>query len=133
MQKLLNAFIVIALTALPVSGAVFQYCVPVTTDKTPTEAFLWVPARAEQIRGLVIGGMTLMEREMARDGLIRKACADEQLGIVFLKCGLMKSDLQKILNDLAGASGYRELSTAPLMFVGHSAGGSQAKARAVNL
>jgi len=133
MQRLLNALIIIALTALPVSGAVFQYCVPVTTDKTPSEAFLWVPAHAERIRGLVVGGMTLMERKMARDAAIRKACAEEQLGIVFLKCGLMKSDLQKVLHDLAGVSGYRELPAAPLLFVGHSAGGPQAKALAVKM
>jgi hypothetical protein len=37
----------------------------------------------------------------------------------------------QVLNDLARVSGYRELPMAPLMFVGHSAGGPQAKALAI--
>ena len=36
-----------------------------------------------------------------------------------------------LLDDFAAASGYHELSVAPLFFVGHSVGGPQAKAAAV--
>jgi hypothetical protein len=75
--------------------------------------------------------MTLAERELVKDPHIRKACAAEQLAIVFLKSGLGSVDIQKALDDLARASGYRELSIAPLFFVGHSAGGPQAKAAAL--
>lgn len=39
--------------------------------------------------------------------------------------------MQKAIDDLATASGYRELSVAPLFFFGYSAGGPQAKAMAV--
>ena len=113
--------------------AVFQYCVPVTTTKNPSVAFLWIPSQALQVRGVVIGGMTLMEREFSKDPQIRKACADQQLAIVFLKCGLGSVDLQKVLDDLAKVSGYRELSIAPLMFIGHSAGGPQAKDLAIRM
>jgi hypothetical protein len=38
-----------------------------------------------------------------------------------------------VLNDLARVSGYRELPVAPLMFVGHSAGGPQAKGLAIKM
>lgn len=127
------ALIVLAIFTLPASGAVFQYSVEVATERGPSEAFLWIPPKARQIRGAVVGGMTLMEREMAKDARIRRACADEQLAVVFLKCGLLKGDLQKVLDDLARVSGYGELSAAPLMFVGHSAGGPQAKALAVKM
>ena len=133
MRKGSYALIILAIAASPAWGAVFQYRADVATDKAPSEAFLWIPAQAKRIRGAVVGGMTLMEREMARDAVVRKACADEQLAIVFLKCGLMKSDLQKILGDLAEASGCRELIKTPLMFVGHSAGGPQAKTLAVKM
>lgn len=115
----------------PAAGAVFQYAVPVTTEKAQSEAFLWIPPTATQVRGVVMAGMTLMEREFAKDAQIRQACADAQLAIVFLKCGLGAADLQKVLDDCAKASGYRELATAPLLFVGHSAGGPQAKAAAI--
>ncbi len=38
-----------------------------------------------------------------------------------------------MLDDLARASGYQELSAAPLLFVGHSAGGPQAESCAVQM
>jgi len=118
---------------LAASDSVFQYTVPVTTEKNPSAAFLWIPPDAKQVRGVVMAGMTLMEREFVKDPVIRKACADEQLAIVFLKCGLGATDLPKVLGDLAKISGYRELPMAPLFFVGHSAGGPQAKARAIEM
>ncbi len=133
MRPIHNALIVLAVSASLASGAVFQYTVPVAAQRGRSAAFLWIPPEAKQVRGVAIGGMTLMERELAKDAVIRRACADEQLAIVFLKCGLGRPDLQKVLDDLAKGSGYRELSAAPLMFVGHSAGGPQAKACAVKL
>ena len=120
-------------SALPAVQAVFQYAVPVETQKTPSTAFLWIPPAAKQVRGVVIAGMTLMEREFVVDPHIRKACESESLALLFLKCGLQATDLQKALDDLAAASGYTELSKAPLAFVGHSAGGPQAQALAANM
>jgi len=131
MRSTAFAFVLFACSSL--SAAVFQYTAPVTGDKGQSAAFLWIPPQAEQVRGVVIGGMTLMEREFAKDDRIRQACADEQLAIIFLKCGLGAVDVQKALDDLAAISGYRELSVAPLFFVGHSAGGPQAKACAIRM
>jgi len=125
--------IFLVFSAASVSAAVFQYSAPVTTNKGEAAAFLWIPPQAERVRGVVIGGMTLMERELAKDPQIRRACAREQLALLFLKCGLGATDPQRVLDDLARVSGYRELSSAPLMFVGHSAGGPQAKACAVKM
>ena len=125
--------VVVAALAACAPAAVFQYAVPVETQRGQAAAFLWIPPRAQQVRGVVMGGMTLMEREFAKDPVIREACAAEGLAIVFLKCGLGAVDVQKVLDDLAAASGYRELSAAPLMFVGHSAGGPPAKELAVKM
>jgi hypothetical protein len=133
MWHVLGALIVLAILAFPASGAVFQYSVAVTTEKGESEAFLWIPPQVKQVRGVVMAGMTLMERECVKDARIRQACADQQLAIVFLKCGLLAADTQKVLGDLAKASGYRELAVAPLMFIGHSAGGPQAKACAAKM
>ena len=116
----------IVMLAANANAAVFQYAVPVQTSRGERMAFLWIPPKAKQVRGVIMAGMTLMEREFAKDSRIREACADEQLAIVFLKCGLRAANLQSVLDDLAKSSGYRELSIAPLMFVGHSAGGPQA-------
>lgn len=132
--KFLMLVVAIALAGQAAPAAVFQYSIPVQPAKgRPSEAFLWIPPDAKQVRGVVLAGMTLMEREFAKDSQIRKACADQQLAIVFLKCGLGSVDAQKVLDDLAAASGYTEISVAPLLFVGHSAGGPQAKALAIKL
>jgi len=123
--------VAIALAACALNAAVFQFSVPVATAKNESSAFLWIPSEAKQVRGVVMVGMTLMEREFAKDAVIRKACTDEQLAIVFLKCGLGQADVQKVLDDFANISGYAELSRAPLFFVGHSAGGPRAKECAI--
>jgi len=127
---LLGVALCLLLGTPPVSAAVFQYAAPVATSKGESTAFLWIPPEATRLRGAIISGMTLMEREMAKDACIRESCAGESLAIVFLKCGLGSVDVQRVLDDLADVSNYHELSTAPLMFVGHSAGGPQAKALA---
>ncbi|HUT32561.1 MAG TPA: hypothetical protein VNE39_03690 [Planctomycetota bacterium] len=133
MRHVCSALAIVASLAASAFAAVFQYTVPVATSKGESAAFLWIPPQARQVRGVVMGGMTLMERECAKDPRLRQACAAEQLAIVFLKCGLGSADLQKVLDDLGTASGCRELSVAPLLFVGHSAGGPQAKACAVKM
>lgn len=114
----------------PAADAVFQFATTAPLKKGTCTAHLWVPPQAKTIRGVVVGGMTLAERELARDATIRRACGDEQLAIVFVDSGLASFDLQRLLDDLANVSGYRELSVVPLFFVGHSAGGPQAKASA---
>lgn len=121
---LLNFFI-----AGAVSAAVFQYAAPGTTAKGESQAFLWIPAEAQKVRGVIMAGLTLMEREFVKDPVIRQACADEQLAMLFLKCGLGAVDLQKVLDDFARVSGYEELSAAPLFFVGHAAGNRAATVR----
>jgi len=115
------------------ADAVFQYRVAAPTAKADTAAFLWIPPEAKQVRGVLMAGMTLAERELVKDPQVRKACAREQLAIVFLKSGLGSVDLQKVLDELAKVSGYQELAAAPLFFVGHSAGGPQAKEAAVKM
>lgn len=109
------------------AGAVFQYSLAVETKKGERDAFLWVPHEAPKVRGLVLGGMTLMEREFAKDAVIRKACAEAGVGILFLKTGLGSVDVQAVLDRFAKHTGHGEISTAPLFFIGHSAGGPQAR------
>ncbi len=112
-------------------GAVFQFAVPVKVEKGNSSAFLWIPPQAKQVRGVIMAGTTVAEKELSKDPVIRKACADQQIAIVLLKCGLAATDLQVVLDDLAKASGYGEISVAPLVFIGHSAGGPQAQQMAV--
>jgi len=81
MRRLCSSLIGLVFLTASVSAAVFQYSVPVATSRGDRSAFLWIPSGAKQVCGVVIGGMTLMEREFAKDRCIRKACADQQVGM----------------------------------------------------
>lgn len=119
--------------ALPAraNDAVFQYMVPIKTTKAASFAYLWLPPASKHIRGAVVAGMTLAEREIVKDPRVRRACADHDLALVFLKTGIASVDIPEVMASLAKASSYDELATIPLFFVGHSAGGPQAKAAAI--
>jgi hypothetical protein len=116
----------------PVGTAqVYQYAVP-AQDVAGKEitAYLWVPPEADRLRGVLVGGQTLMEPAFAGDPAVRQACAAEKLAIVYFSPALdaqfdyrakdSPARLQKALDDLAEASGYRELAAAPLFPFGHS-------------
>ena len=107
-------------------AAVFQYKVSIPTEKGEHSAFLWVPPDAPKIRGVVMAGQTLMEKAFSQDPDVREACAGQGLAMVFTTVGLNGQDIPKTLDDLSAISGFQEISTAPLFFVGHSAGGPQA-------
>jgi hypothetical protein len=133
MPRTFVAAFVAALAVLPAPAAaqVYQYAAPAKNVKNEEiTAFLWVPPRAERVRGVLVGGMTLMEPEFAKDPLIRRACTEEQLAIVYFfpsldalfdyKEGGPGRLLQRSLDALAAASGYREIAVAPLFSFGHS-------------
>lgn len=129
------AIAVVTLTAKHAAAsnapAVFQFATAVKTSSGEHDAFLWIPPQAHQVRGVLFAGMTSAERELVKDAAVRRVCSEESLAIVFLKVGIGSVNVQRVLDDFATASGYHELSVAPLFFVGHSAGGPQAKAAAV--
>jgi pimeloyl-ACP methyl ester carboxylesterase len=127
MKKLGLVLLLLVCICSDAAAAVFQYAIPVAAKKRESTAFLWIPPEAKQVRGVVMGGMTLMERELAADPQIRAACAEQELAIVFLKSGLGAVDVPNVLEKLAEVSGYSEIAEAPILFVGHSAGGPQAR------
>lgn len=116
---------------IPSGDHVFQFAIPAKDVKNhEITAFLWVPPNADRIRGVLVGGLTLMEQEFAVDPIIRRACAAERLAIVYLfppidalfdyKENQAGQLLQKALDDLGETSGYREIAVAPLFPYGHS-------------
>ncbi len=70
----------IALAAASLPAEVHQFSVPARDARgEEIRAFLWVPPEADRLRGALVGGLTLMEPEFARDPLIRAACAGENV------------------------------------------------------
>jgi hypothetical protein len=114
------------------SQAIFQYTRPVTTgDNKSFMSFLWVPPEAKEIRGVFVAGHTVIEREFVKTAALRAVCAEQKLAILFLKGGLMSTDIAKLLSEYAQQTPYAELAGAPMCFIGHSAGGPQAQQTAV--
>jgi hypothetical protein len=112
---------------------VYQYSVMVGERRS----YLWVPPKSKYIRGIIISLSNLLERNWLEDPLIRKTAANENLAIIWLgpipkgSTNLLSADLkqgeekvlQKMLDDFAIESGYKEISDAPFISMGHSANG----------
>jgi len=92
-------------------------------------AYLWIPENCRKVRGLLIFGQNVPEGLIAAHSAIRKACADNDLAIVFTslsfwyygdKEGSAIRGLQNMLNQLADKSGYPEIATVPWLPIGES-------------
>ncbi len=135
-MPILRPLLLVLLLSQVAVAAVWQYrlAVPVEHkgEQQTRHTFLWLPAESERIRGVLVGGMTLAERDLAEDPAVRAVCREHHLAIVFSFAGLRQLPLQATLDRFARRSGYPELAHAPLFFVGHSAGGPQARDAAAN-
>jgi hypothetical protein len=130
-RRLVLAAALLAVLAGAGWAQVYQYAAT-ARDASGKEitAYLWLPPESDRVRGVLVGGQTLMEQSFAGDPSIRRACAAEGLAIVYFSPALdavfdykakdSASRLQKALEDLSEASGYRELAVAPLFPFGHS-------------
>ena len=124
----------LSLTPTVAGAAEWQYSVPAEGSAT-RRAYLWVPPDCRHLRGLLVGLQNMLEKPMFEDPEIRRACADSGLGIVWV-APLTENNQEKLnqkigpeawpalrqmLADLAGESGYSEITNAPLLPVAHSA------------
>jgi len=82
----------------PVQPSLYQYSVPVVpvyassaNVKYPADpsrrAYLWVPPTSTKIQGVIVGLHNMSEKPMVDDPVIRQACIDANLGIVFIVGG----------------------------------------------
>ncbi|HTT55876.1 MAG TPA: hypothetical protein VMF63_02115 [Opitutaceae bacterium] len=115
------------LAAEPAEDAVYQYRVAVGRQGS---ARLWIPPACRQVRGLIFSMENMLERNWLEDPVIRAAAADEGLGIVYLtgrdpaitwdlKPGSAEA-MTRMFEDLAQESGYVEIGSAPILWMGHS-------------
>jgi hypothetical protein len=112
------------------------------SNKTNATLYLWVPENCKKLRGLVIMGTNVPEQMLAGHPAIRKACAANDLGIIFSTPSFMNTRksaskdnkqlnmaqdkktnvafLQQLLDGLAETSGYPEVATVPWLPMGES-------------
>ena len=113
--------------------AVYQWSVEVPRvkeDKSASRAFLWVPEKCRELKGVVLGSDNMLEEPIFANKNFRDALAAVDVGIVFVipaldsmqKLGAAeKAQIAKMMDDLASESGYDELSSVKLAAIGHSA------------
>jgi len=121
-------------TAEPRSPCNQLYQFAVTGGRDISQAYLWIPEDCTKLRGLLILSENVPECLIAGHPAIRKACADNQLGILYTTLGFWPYDgepkdatdaeriehLQALLNKLAEKSGYPEVATVPWLPIGES-------------
>ena len=136
------AFVVISAIPHAVASVRWQYYVPFETGKQARDGrtetgkvLLWLPPEARTIRGLLVGGQLGIELEIALDPEVRRACADNALGIVYFSPHISgvfhyweegNTDAArwlKAFDDLARRSGHPELRRVPWITMGHSTAG----------
>jgi hypothetical protein len=110
-------------------NSVYQYAVKVGSK----QAYLWVPPKCKQVKGIIISFANLLERNWLEDPIIRKTAEKNNLAIVLLELdpNYITPDLKpdgrkaflKMLNDLADESGYPEVANAPFIPIDHSVHG----------
>ncbi len=125
------------------AGPVYQWSVGVPGYHGKKRAYLWISPKCRRVRGLLVGIQNMLEQPAFGDPIIRRACAQSGLAIVWIAPGSTANNdsglslgnqfgppgkagasLQGALDRLAKASGYGEIKNAPLLIFGHSAAAS---------
>jgi hypothetical protein len=114
--------------------SVYQWAVPVAPaadqGKRPlARAYLWIPEHCQHVRAVVLGQQNMLEEDILDHPAFRSAMAKLDVAIVWVSPSmdhLVASPesikrFDAVLQDLATASGYSELATAPVAPIGHSA------------
>jgi hypothetical protein len=129
--KRLSAFsfllaVIMAATTIPVHAAEWQWSVP----DGDARAYLWIPPNCKRVRAVVVANHNMIEQGILEHLTMRKTLSDLGFAEVWVVPGMgVKFDFnagdekrfERIMSTLAGESGYSELTTAPVVALGHSA------------
>ena len=134
--------LVLGAASCPALAAKWQYQTAFETGTKQADgkaetgtAFVWLPPASKTLRGLLIGGKIGIELELALDPEIRKACADNDIGIIYFLPHISKlfhyweegatdaARLLKTIDGIAELTGHPEIKRVPWITMGHSTGG----------
>jgi hypothetical protein len=107
-------------------AAEWQWSLPLGDSR----AYLWIPPDCKKVRGVVVASHNMIEQGILEHPTMRKALSELGFAEVWVVPYLdLRFDFhkgagerfEKIVDGLAKISGYSELSTAPVVPLGHSA------------
>ncbi|MES2519261.1 MAG: hypothetical protein V4585_14195 [Bacteroidota bacterium] len=110
--------------SIPVQGIINQ-----ETNANP-QAFLWIPENCKQVKGVVLCMHNMVEEGMLENVIFRKKMTEIGFAEIWVTPSLdvtfdfqkgIQRNFQTMMDELAAVSGYSELSTAPIVPMGHSA------------
>ena len=85
MNRRISFLVVICFFAIThVSSAVYQWSVPLDGKDKESRAFLWIPSKCKQLRGLIFANQVILEDLFCANNQIREACTKENLGIILV-------------------------------------------------
>lgn len=137
--SVLRAFIFLALLFAcaihPAKAQSYQWCATINAPVSPEtngrpEAFLWIPDTCTHVNAVVFSQQNMTEETIFNSALFRETCSRLGFAIVWVApyfeqkwdggtgCNRIFAGM---MDSLALLSGYGELSTAPVVPVGHSA------------
>jgi len=100
-------------------------------DADYPRAFLWIPPSCKQVRAVILSQNNMEEESILEDASFRKTLSDLGFAEIWVTPNMGSNHfrfdlgedkiLDKMLKDLADASGYQEIAFAPLVPIGHSA------------
>lgn len=141
MKRRHNHYISLVIVLLLFAGqfahaAVWQWSVPVkpvSVNKDPSRAFLWIPPNCKQVEAVIFTQNNMEEQSILEDPEFRAEMG--KLGVAeiwvspafnlkFLFNEGAGEQFNALVNDLADISGYSELKIAPVIPMGHSAAAS---------
>lgn len=129
MKKILLSLL-IALGLLTCQAQTWTYSDTVGVGSTIMRAYLWLPALPQgYVRGVILTSHTLAEEPFVQSSSVRNAAAANQMGIIYIKPSTLSVfnqpdvdsvNLKRVLDKLATASGFPEISHCPWLTFGHS-------------
>lgn len=126
----------IAAPTISVYGAVWQWSVEVKNERPengPARAWLWIPPDCEKVRGVVVAQNNMEEISILENPKFRTALAKLDFAEIWVSPPFdhlfrfnegAGDTFNKMMGDLADASGYSELNFVPIVPMGHSAAAS---------
>jgi hypothetical protein len=137
LPTLLTSNLAIILLALSAAAAEWQWSIPMpppplSTNEMP-RAFLWIPPNCARVRGVVFGHHNMEEVGIFENPVFRRTLAEIGFAEVWVAPTFDRNfrfdqgageKYDAMMADLARASGYSELTNAPLLPCGHSAAAS---------